>query len=237
MDGGGYSCLTRRADIENNHLDTLDWRGQRKAEPMTRAIHAVNSGRATTVALAMVLAAALALGGCAGVVVGAGTTTGVAALQERGLEVAARDTRLEAEIVAQWLTHNNKLVINIDVEVYEGRALLTGAVDGEAVRADAVRMAWKVAGIKDVLNEIQIVAGTDLIDLARDIWITTQLKSKLTFDQDVLAINYAIETVNGVVYLIGTAQNQAELERVVGHARDIEYVRNVISHVRVKGAS
>ena len=73
--------------------------------------------------------------------------------------------------------------------------------------------------------------------IARDTWITTQLKSKLTFDQDVLAINYAIETVNGVVYLIGIAQNQAELERVVGHARDIEYVRNVITHVRVKGAS
>ncbi|MDP6572962.1 MAG: BON domain-containing protein [Rhodospirillales bacterium] len=204
---------------------------------MTRAVHAVNSGHASALARAMVMAAALALGGCAGVAVGAGATTGVAALQERGLEVAARDTRLEAEIIAQWLTQNDKLVIDIDVEVYEGRALLTGAVDGEAVRADAVRMAWKVAGIKDVLNEIQIVADSDLIDLARDTWITTQLKSKLTFDQDVLAINYAIETVNGVVYLIGIAQNQAELERVVGHARDIEYVGNVISHVRVKGAS
>ena len=187
--------------------------------------------------MAAAMAAALALGGCAGVVVGAGATTGVGALQERGLEVAARDTRLEAEIIAQWLTYNDKLVIEVSVEVYEGRALLTGAVDGDPMRADAVRLTWKVPGIKDVFNEIQVVAGSGFAGFARDTWITTQLKSKLTFDQDVLAINYAVETVNGVVYLIGIAQSRAELERVVGHARDIEYVRNVISHVRVKDAS
>lgn len=204
---------------------------------MTRAVHVANSWRATALARMIVMALALALGGCAGVVVGAGATTGVGALQERGLEVAARDTRLEAEVIAQWLTHNDKLVIKIGVEVYEGRALLTGAVNGDAMRADAVRLTWKVPGIKDVLNEIQIVTGGGLIDLARDTWITTQLKSKLTFDQGVLAINYAIETVNGVVYLIGIAQNRAELGRVVGYARDIEYVRSVISHVRVKDAS
>ena len=183
------------------------------------------------------MAAALMLGGCAGVVVGAGATTGVGALQERGLEVAASDTRLEAEVIGQWLTHNDKLAIKVSVEVYEGRALLTGAVDGDAMRADAVRLTWKVPHIKDVLNEIQIVAKSSLTDLARDTWITTQFRAKLTFDEEVLAINYAVETVNGVVYMIGIAQNQTELDRVFGHARDIEYVRNVISHVRVKGAS
>jgi osmotically-inducible protein OsmY len=204
---------------------------------MTRAIHAATPGRAPAMVRTIMMAAALMLGGCAGVVVGAGATTGVGALQERGLEVAARDTRLEAEVIGQWLTHNDKLVIKVSVEVYEGRALLTGAVDGDAMRADAVRLTWKVPHIKDVLNEIQIVAKSSLTDLARDTWITTQLRVKLTFDEEVLAINYAVETVNAVVYMIGIAQNQTELDRVVGHARDIEYVRNVISHVRVKGAS
>ena len=204
---------------------------------MTRAIHAAAPGRAPAMVRTIMMAAALMLGGCAGVVVGAGATTGVGALQERGLEVAARDTRLEAEVIGQWLTHNDKLVIKVSVEVYEGRALLTGVVDGDAMRADAVRLTWKVPHIKDVLNEIQIVAKSSLTDLARDTWITTQLRAKLTFDVEVLAINYAVETVNGVVYMIGIAQNQTELDRVVGHARDIEYVRNVISHVRVKGAS
>ena len=63
------------------------------------------------------------------------------------------------------------------------------------------------------------------------------MKSKLTLDNKVLAINYAIETVNGIVYLIGIAQNQGELDRVIAHSRTISYVRQVISHVRVKGAA
>jgi osmotically-inducible protein OsmY len=56
----------------------------------------------------------------------------------------------------------------------------------------------------------------------------------MTFDKKILAINYSIETVNGIVYLIGIAQNQEELDRVIAHARAIDYVRQIKSHVRVK---
>ena len=91
-------------------------------------------------------------------------------------------------------------------------------------------------GIKDVINEMQ-EGGGGTEAFTRDSWISTQLKSRLTFDKEVYAVNYAIEAVNGVVYLIGIAQNQAELDRVVAHARDLAYVRRVISHVRVKGAA
>ena len=105
------------------------------------------------------------------------------------------------------------------------------------MQADAVRLAWKVIGVKEVINEIQVTSDSGVIDLARDSWITTQLKSKLTLDNKVLAINYVIETVNGIVYLIGIAQNQGELDRVIAHSRTISYVRQVISHVRVKGAA
>ena len=185
-------------------------------------------------ALALVLAV---LTGCAGVAVGAGATAGVAALQERGLEVAAKDLKIEARILAKWLEFNDKLVLKIGTEVYEGRVLLTGAVRDPALAADAVRMSWSVAGVKEVLNEIQVVGSGDLVDLARDAWITTQLLSVLTVDKEILAINYVIETVNGTVYLMGIAQNQTELDRVEAHARNVEYVRKIISHVRVKEAS
>lgn len=192
---------------------------------------------APTLALAAALAAALAVAGCASAVVGAGAVTGVAAVQERGLEQAARDTRLEAEILAEWLRGNDALVPRVGVEVYEGRVLLTGIVAAEEMRADAVRLAWKVAGVKEVINEIGLAPATGVVDLARDAWITTQLKARLTLDKEVLAINYAVETVNGVVYLIGIAQSPAELARVIDHARALAYVRDVISHVRVKGAA
>ena len=180
---------------------------------------------------------ALLLGGCVGVAVGAGATAGVAAYQERGIEAAAIDLNLEAQIVKLWLQQDETLTLKLGVEAYEGRILLTGVVEDPEMRADAVRLAWKVVGVREVINEIQVTSDSGIIDLARDSWITTQLKSKLTLDNKVLAINYAIETVNGIVYLIGIAQNQGELDRVIAHSRTIAYVRQVISHVRVKGAA
>ena len=117
--------------------------------------------------------------------------------------------------------------------MFEGRALLTGAVPAQQVRADAVRLAWSVKGVKDVLNEIQI-SSSGIVDTARDAWITAQLKWKITFDENVHAINYVVETVNGTVYLIGIAKNRAELDRVLAYARELTYVKKVIRHVRLK---
>jgi osmotically-inducible protein OsmY len=174
-----------------------------------------------------------ALSGC-GVVVGAGAGVGVAASQERGLEGKARDLKIEVQIAEAWLRTDHTYSVRMSIEVYEARVLLTGVVDDEKVRADAVRLAWTIDGVKEVLNEIQVHGGGDIVDFARDAWITASLKSTLTFDENVLAINYAIETVNGIIYLIGIAQDQKEMSRVLGHARSIKYVRKIVNHVRIK---
>ena len=177
------------------------------------------------------------LAGCAGVVVGAGASTGVAAYQERGVEGVAKDLQIESRIIGNWFHFEHTLPTKVSVEVYEGRALLTGAVGDPKIRADAVRLAWKALEVKEVINEIQVTGPGDAFDIVRDTWITAQLKSKITFDENILAINYVIETVNGTVYLIGIAQNQAELDRVIAHCRALKHVKKIISHVRVKGAS
>ena len=89
-------------------------------------------------------------------------------------------------------------------------------------------------GVRDVINEIQLDRNSTAINFAHDAWITTQLKSNLTFDPNIMAINYVVETVNGTVYLIGVAQNKVELNKVIAHASAIKHVINVISHVRLK---
>jgi len=186
------------------------------------------------VAVLVLAGLAPAVSGCAGAVLGAGATVGVAAMQERGLEGVTRDTSISANIMSNFLNADSSLTTEVGVEVWEGRALLTGLVKTEEERAEAVRLAWQVNGVKDVINEIGIRSDEGLEDFSYDAWITTQLKSRITLDGDIFAINYAIETVNGVIYLIGIAQSQGELDRVVAHARDIKRVRRVISHVRIK---
>ncbi|PPR61194.1 MAG: hypothetical protein CFH08_02247, partial [Alphaproteobacteria bacterium MarineAlpha3_Bin7] len=87
-----------------------------------------------------------------------------------------------------------------------------------------------------VINEIKLEKAGTIADFAHDTWITTKLKSRITFDKNILAINYLVETVNRTVYLLGVAQDAEELKRVVGHASAIDRVREVVyDHVRIKG--
>lgn len=169
-----------------------------------------------------------------GAVVGAGAMTGVAAFSERGVEGTASDLAVHAKVLERIATADAGLATGLSFEVYEGRVLAVGSVDNEAEMAKTVELIWKVDGVKDVINELTIRTENSVSDFTRDNWISTQLKAALTFDDKVYAINYGIETKNKTVYLMGIAQNQAELDRVVAHARAIDYVRRVVSHVRIK---
>jgi osmotically-inducible protein OsmY len=175
------------------------------------------------------------LTGCVSAVVGAGATAGVAALEERSAKSIARDTTMATKIRLNLVNESEVLMTGVAVEVYEGRVLLTGVLPTEDLRAQALQLTWKVEQVKDVLNEIQ-VTNSGLLDVAKDTWITTQLSSGLTFDREVQAINYNIETVNGTVYLIGLAQNQKELDRVIARARGIGGVQRIINHMQIKKA-
>ena len=193
--------------------------------------------RVFLIPMALAAAALLGLSACApvGMVAGAGAGVGVAAAQERGIAGRTADLRIEARIFEKFFNTDVSLQTKLGVEVYEGRVLLTGATDDVRLADKAVKLAWQVDGVKDVINEIQL-RNSGAKDFIRDTWITGQLRSKITFDKEIFAINYAIDTVNGRVYIIGIAQNPAELRRVMDHAGNIRYVRDVISHVRVKQA-
>ncbi len=165
---------------------------------------------------------------------GAGATAGVAASQERGLGVAIDDSAIHAKIWRLWFDTDPHIFLEVGVDVHEGRVLLTGTINSPQNRLDAVRLAWQVEGVRQVIDEIQVTDEGGVLDYSRDVWITAQLRSKITFDSEILAINYSIETVNKVVYLMGVAQSEAEIDRVIRYARNIDYVRKVVNHVRIK---
>lgn len=184
---------------------------------------------------ALSLAVALgALAGCASTVIGAGAVAGNAAMQDRGFVKTVADTATETKINANLLSYSAELFVDVSVEVYEGRALLTGKVKRTNDRIEAVRVAWNVSGVREVINEIQVEDTSDLLDAARDHWVTAELATKITFDKQIKSINYSIDTVNGTVYLMGIAQSEAELDRVRNHARQLAYVRRVVSYMRIK---
>ncbi len=183
------------------------------------------------------MAAALALSACSPttVAVGAGAATAVAASEERGLGGAISDTAIEAKINALLLQEDFETFRKISVHSYDGRVLLAGQVETPEMRLDAVRLSWRADGVKEVINEIDVTAEGGAEAYARDVWISTQLRTKLLLDKEIQSINYSVETVGGAVYLMGFARNSEELARVERHARTLAYVRRVVSYVRVAG--
>ena len=166
--------------------------------------------------------------------VGVAATASTAAMEERGFSAAVGDATIKAELNARFFGQSTDLWEGLSVQVVEGRVLLSGKVREPDMRVSAVRIAWRVDGVREVINEIKLTDRSVTGSMARDTWISTKLKARLLFDRDVLAINYSIVTVGGVIYLMGIAQNQAELDRVINHARDIADVRGVVSYVQLK---
>ena len=173
--------------------------------------------------------------GVVGVAAGLGATVGVAAAQEGGLKGATTDVSIRVAITDLWLKHDPDMYRRCSATVREGRVLLTGSVPNPDMRVDAVRLAWQADGVRQVINEISIDKGGGVSSFVTDSWITGQIKTHLTFDKYIQSINYTMETVNGTVYLMGVAQDQRELDRVLDYARNTKHVKNVISYVRLRG--
>ena len=184
----------------------------------------------------MTLLSLLALTACAapGIVAGAGTA-GLAVAQDRSIGTVIDDTAIELQIQHYLLQASDDLLIRVGVEVHEGRVLLTGIVPAPDDRVEAVRQAWRVNGVLEVINEVQVSVRAGIADYLRDAKITSQLRFQMLRDRDIFDVNFTVETVNGIVYLIGIAGSRAELDKVTTHARNIAGVQKVISHVRLNG--
>lgn len=183
----------------------------------------------------VVLLLPLALPGCNPITTGIGVaaTAGTAAVQERGFTGTAHDAAIKFRISEAFFRTNEKMFLSITVRVLDGRVLLLGGLADQALRDQAVALARAESGVKEVINELQPVEG-GFGAYARDSWIATQISAGLMVDDQVLAVNYYIDAVNGVVYIMGVAQDQAELDRVLDRAGDVKYVKKVVSYVMLK---
>ncbi len=195
--------------------------------------------RAGPAAISFATFLALALSGCTplGLVVGAGAgaPVGTAAAQERGVGGTARDAQIRVEITDKWFRQNVDLLKGLNLQIYEGRVLISGVVQDMKLQEDAVRIAWQPPAVRDVINEIEVRNSGGIQEYARDSWIATQVRAKLLFAQDVNSLNYSVESVGGTVYLLGLAQDQKELDLVQQAARTTPNVKKVVSHVLIKG--
>lgn len=174
------------------------------------------------------------LSSCAPVIIGGAAVVGSSVVQEKGVSGNITDSQISTKIKVALYQYDPNLYHYANVSVQNGEVMLTGNVPTSEMQLEAVKISWDTKGVKRVIDNMTVAKEATVGLYAKDTWITTQIKTQLLFEQDIQSINYSIKTVGGNVYLMGVAQDQTELDRVVEVARHIQGVKKVISYVRVK---
>lgn len=172
----------------------------------------------------------LSLAGCTTV-----TTAGVTKGDERNFARSVNDVSAERVIKARMKRADGFNLKGVNVDVREGIVLLAGNVPRQEDRIEAERIAWSAPRVDQVGNEILMKDTQGFVRNAKDGLLTTSVKTRLTADKYVKSRNINVESHDGVVYLLGVARNQAELERAAQIASETRGTREVVSYVRVAG--
>tara|TARA_B100001173_G_scaffold271606_1_gene249650 strand:- start:31 stop:612 length:582 start_codon:yes stop_codon:yes gene_type:complete len=164
---------------------------------------------------------------------GAGTSM-VVAEGDRSLGTVVDDATIKVNIAAKFINSDDNLFVDVGTNVLEGRVLLTGLVDNQEIRIDAVRKVWEVDGVIEVINEIQIGNRATLKEYAQDVWITTQVRSVAAKAVGLRVISYNFETIQGKVYVAGITSRPKQLEDLLIAIKSIKGVKEIINYVIVK---
>ncbi len=141
------------------------------------------------------------------------------------------DTIMQKNLSARLALADKKYFLSIQSEVLDGQIFLSGKVDGPEEKIKITKMAWETKGVRSVKNAITIKGQTNFKSTAKDILITSQLRTALILNKKTKARNYTLETVNKNVYIFGIAMNKEEKKEVINEANKIYDVKEIIPSI------
>jgi osmotically-inducible protein OsmY len=141
------------------------------------------------------------------------------------------DTIMQKNLSARLALSDKKYFLSIQSEVLDGRIFLSGKVDEPEEKIRITKMAWETNGVRSVKNAITIKGQTNFKSTAKDILITSQLRTALIFNKKTKARNYTLETVNKNIYIFGIAMNEEEKKEVINEANKIYDIKEVIPSI------
>jgi|TARA_B100001059_G_scaffold181093_1_gene181968 osmotically-inducible protein OsmY len=141
------------------------------------------------------------------------------------------DTIMQKNLTARLALADKKYFISIQSEVLDGRIFLSGKVDKPEEKIKITKMAWETKGVRAVKNAITIKGESNFKSTAKDILITSQLRTALIFNKKTKARNYTLETINRNVYIFGIAMNQEEKKAVMDEVNKIYNVNEVFPSI------
>ena len=141
------------------------------------------------------------------------------------------DTIMQKNLVARLSLNEKKYFINIQVEVLDGRIFLSGKVDDPEEKIKITKLAWETKGVREVKNAITIKGNSNFKSTAKDILITSQLRTALILNKITKSRNYTLETINRKIYIFGIAMDDDEKKEVISEANKIYDVEEIIPSI------
>ena len=141
------------------------------------------------------------------------------------------DTIMQKNLSARLALTDKKYFVSIQSEVLDGRIFLSGKDNEPEEKIKITKMAWETKGVRSVKNAITIKGQSNFKSTAKDILITSQLRTALIFNKNTKARNYTLETVNKNIYIFGIAMNEDEKKEVINEANKIYDVEKVIPSI------
>ena len=164
---------------------------------------------------------------------GAGSAM-VIAEGDRSMGTVIDDATIKVNIAAKFISSEDNLFVDVSTTVLNGRVLMTGLVDNQEVRIDAVRRVWEVEGVQEVINEIQIGNRASLKEYANDVWINAQAKGLAAKAVGLRVVAYNFETIQGKVYIAGITSRPEQLEDLINAVKTIKGVKEIVNYVIIK---
>ena len=141
------------------------------------------------------------------------------------------DTIMQKNLTARLTLTDKKYFLTIQSEVIDGRIFLSGKVDAPEDKIKITKLAWETKGVRSVKNAITIKGQSNFKSTAKDVLITSQLRSALIFNKKTKARNYTLETINRNIYIFGIAMDKEEKKEVIDEANKIYDVKEVIPSI------
>jgi len=180
----------------------------------------------------IIILVGLILSGCVGVGSKGLFGTGVSvAFDPRSVGTQMDDSIMQKNFTARLLLDDKKYLLSVKSKVLDGRFFLTGKVENPEEKLNITKIAWETKGARSVRNDIKIKEKFNFKQSAKDILITTQLRTALIVNKNIKATNYQIDTYKKKVYVYGIALTQEEKDLVVSEAKEILDVENVIASI------
>tara|TARA_B100001063_G_scaffold229532_1_gene241842 strand:+ start:839 stop:1429 length:591 start_codon:yes stop_codon:yes gene_type:complete len=174
----------------------------------------------------------LILNGCVGVSSSGIFGTGVSiALDPRSVGTQIDDSIMQKNLSARIVLLDKKFLITVKSKVLDGRIFLTGKVDNPEEKLKLTKLAWETDGVRSVRNDVRIKENFNFKQSAKDLLITSQLRTALILEKDIKASNYQIDTYKKKIYIYGIAITQEEKDKVVAEATEILDVEDVVASI------